>query len=106
MRGISSQAIISYKSSFTLFLPFAANFLKKINFLEVNYLKIDLILSFLEHLKTGRKNSAKTRKTILSVIKSMAKMIILLDPEHKGDYLSMKRKISLLSISPLKQSMP
>ena len=84
MKGSSPQTIANYKNTFTLFLPFAASFLdKKINSLQVDDLKIDLILSFLEHLETGRNNSVRTRNIRLAAIKSMAKMILLLHTEYQ-----------------------
>jgi len=84
VKGVSPQTVNSYKQAFRLFLPFAAKYLnKKINRLQLDDLKTDLILSFLEHLETERKNSVKTRNIRLSAIKSMAKMIRLFYPEYK-----------------------
>jgi site-specific recombinase XerD len=84
VKGASPHTDNSYKQTFSLFLPFAGNYLnKKISSILLDDLKTELILSFLEHLETDRKNSVKTRNIRLSAIKSMAKMIRLFYPEHK-----------------------
>jgi site-specific recombinase XerD len=67
-----------------LFLKFAAEHQKTpVKELEIKHLTADLIFSFLDHLETTRHNSARTRNTRLAAIKSFAKMIGLLYPEHR-----------------------
>ena len=84
IRGLSPQTLSSYKVSFKLLLPFAGNFLgKKINDIEIQDLKTNLILSFLESLESDRNNCVRTRNIRLAAIKSLAKMIRLLHPECK-----------------------
>ncbi|KPA19712.1 Integrase, catalytic core, phage domain protein [Candidatus Magnetomorum sp. HK-1] len=86
IRGLSSQTLSSYKTTFKLLLPFAAKYLnKKINSIEINDLSTDLILSFLDFLESDRKNCVRTRNIRLAAIKSLAKMIRLLHPEFKED---------------------
>jgi site-specific recombinase XerD len=84
VKGASPQTNNSYKTAFSIFLPFAGNYLNKtITSLKLDDLKTDLVLSFLEYLETNRKNSVKTRNLRLSAIKSMARMICLYYPEYK-----------------------
>lgn len=84
VKNSSLQTVNSYKDSFRIFLPFAAKFLNvKIGTIGLEDLSTDLILSFLEYLEDERGNSIITRNQRLASLKSLAKMIRLLYPEHK-----------------------
>ena len=83
-KGVSSNTILAYRHTFSLFLPFASKTLgRDINSLEIGHLSTQLILDFLDHLESGRNNSARTRGHRLAVFKSLARMIRFLYPEHK-----------------------
>jgi site-specific recombinase XerD len=82
IKGVSPHTIKSYRDTFKLFLPFAANYYGiKIRSLRVEQLSSKLILAFLDDLEDGRKNLAKTRNQRLAAIKSFAKMIRFKYPE-------------------------
>lgn len=76
IKGVSPHSIKAYRDTFKLFLPFAAGHHNiKVASLSLNHLTPELILAFLDHLESERKNTAKTRNHRLAVIKSLAKMI-------------------------------
>ena len=84
VKGSSDQTIKAYRDVFSLFLPFAAQKLSiKIASLRVEHLTPDMILTFLDHLESERKNTTKTRNHRLAAIKSLAKMIRLMYPEKR-----------------------
>lgn len=84
IKGASSCSMDSYRQTFTLFLKFAAERQKMpARDLQIEHLAADLIFSFLDHLETARQNSPRTRNTRLAAIKSFAKMIRLLYPDHR-----------------------
>jgi len=84
IKGASDETINSYRQSFTLFLKFAAVYQKQaVKDIHVEHLTPDLIFDFLNHLEDQRNNSARTRNSRLAAIKSLAKMIRLLYPEHR-----------------------
>ena len=86
IKGSSDQTIKAYRDVFSLFLPFAANRLSiQIASLRVEHLTPELLLSFLDHLESDRKNVARTRNHRLAAIKSLAKMIRLLYPEKRDE---------------------
>jgi site-specific recombinase XerD len=82
--GVSKYTIKTYRDTFALFLPFAADYLSiKIDSLRVDHLSVELVLAFLEHLQEGRHNCSKTRNVRLATLKSFAKMIRLMWPQEK-----------------------
>ena len=82
IKGVSSNSIKAYRDTFKLFLPFAASHCKiKLGSLSLNHLTPEIILSFLDHLESERKNTAKTRNHRLAAIKSLAKMIRFMYPQ-------------------------
>lgn len=82
IRGVSSHTLKAYRDTFKIFLPFAAEYHKvKLQSLSVNHLTVELVLDFLDHLESSRKNTAKTRNYRLAAIKSMAKMIRFMYPD-------------------------
>jgi len=84
IKGSSDQTIKAYRDVFSLFLPFAANRLCiKIDSLRVEHLCPEMLLAFLDHLESDRKNVVRTRNHRLAAIKSLAKMIRLVYPEKR-----------------------
>ena len=84
IKGSSQHTIKSYRDTFALLLPFAAQYLSvKIDSLQLDHLSADLILAFLNHLEADRHNTARTRNHRLAAIKSLAKMIRFMYPEKR-----------------------
>ena len=84
VKGGSGRTIQTYKETFKIFLPFAADFLTlEAGSIALPDISTELILSFLDHLEQDRKNSRATRNLRLCALKSLAKMIRLLYPEHR-----------------------
>ena len=84
IKGASEQTIASYRQCFTLLLKFAAGYYKlPVKELQMENLTRELIFAFLYHLEQDRENSARSRNSRLAAIKSLAKMIRLLYPEHR-----------------------
>lgn len=82
IKGVSPNSIKAYRDTFKLFLPFAASHCKiKVGSLSLNHFTPEIILSFLDHLESERKNTAKTRNHRLAAIKSLAKMIRFMYPQ-------------------------
>ncbi len=82
IKGVSPNSIKAYRDTFKLFLPFAANHYGiKVGSLSLNHLTPEVILSFLDHLESERKNTARTRNHRLAAIKSLAKMIRFTHPQ-------------------------
>ena len=83
IKGSSRQTIRAYQDTFAHFLPFAADTLCiKTASLRLDHLTPDLVIAFLDHLESHRKNSARTRNHRLAAIKSLARMIRFMYPEH------------------------
>ncbi len=84
IKGSSQGTITAYREALTLFLPFAAKYYSiKVASLSIDHLSLDVILAFLDYLESDRNNSANTRNQRLAVIKSLAKMIRLMHPQHR-----------------------
>lgn len=84
IKAVSPHTIKSYRDTFKLFLPFAADYYGiKIRSLRVEQLSSELILAFLDNLKDGRNNIAKTRNQRLAALKSFAKMIRFMYPDSR-----------------------
>ena len=84
IKGMSYQTIQSYRDTFRLFLPFAAQYYAvKVKSLRVEHITWELIIAFLDELQEQRKNIPKTRNQRLAAIKSLAKMIRLVYPEKR-----------------------
>ena len=85
LKGASKHTVKTYRDTFTLFLPFAAQYHgSTIDALEVEHLTANLIMDFLDFLETERNNKAATRNLRLATFKSLAKMIRILYPEQRG----------------------
>jgi site-specific recombinase XerD len=84
IKGSSQRTIEAYREALTLFLPFAANYYSiKVASLSIDHLSLEVILAFLDYLESDRNNAANTRNQRLAVIKSLAKMIRLMYPQHR-----------------------
>jgi len=84
IKGVSENTIRAYRDAFKLFLPFAAkHYGIKIRSLRVQHLSSQLILSFLDDLQQERKNLTKTRNQRLAAVKSFARMIRFMYPDHR-----------------------
>jgi site-specific recombinase XerD len=84
IKGASPETIKTYRDAFGLFLLFAAKHNQMvIKDLEVEHLSFELIFAFLNHLEKDRNNQARTRNNRLAALKSLAKMIRMLYPEHR-----------------------
>ena len=85
LKGASKHTVKTYRDTFTLFLPFAAQYYScTISSLEVEQLANNLIMDFLDHLETERRNKAVTRNLRLATFQSLAKMIRILYPEQRN----------------------
>lgn len=83
IKGVSPHTIKTYRDVFSVFLPYVARYHGvQTGSLKLAYISRELILAFLNHLEVERKNTTKTRNQRLAVLKSFAKMIRLLYPEH------------------------
>jgi site-specific recombinase XerD len=84
IRGMSYHTIRSYRDTFKLFLPFAANYYGiKISSLTVEHITAVFILAFLDNLQRERKNLPTTRNQRLAAIKSFAKMLRFMYPQQR-----------------------
>lgn len=84
IKGASRQTVETYRHALALFLKFAAAHQKKsVNQLRIEQLSFELITAFLNHLENERQNSARTRNNRLAALKSLARMIRLVYPEHR-----------------------
>jgi len=83
LKGVSKNTIKSYRDTFSLLLPFAAqNYSIKIDSLNIDHLTPELIVKFLNHLEIDRNNSVQTRNYRLAALKSLAKMLLLSYPQY------------------------
>ena len=84
IKGVSKRTVKAYHYTFTLFLPFAAQYFSiKIQSLKVYHLSPDVIFAFLDYLEIQRNNIASTRNNRLAAIKSLSRMIRLMYPEKR-----------------------
>jgi integrase/recombinase XerD len=84
IKGVSAHTLEAYRQTFTLFLPFAAKYCGiKVESLLIDHLSAELILDFLDELQKQRGNCSRTRNQRLAALKSFAKMIRFISPEHK-----------------------
>jgi len=84
IKGVSECTIKTYRDTFTLFLPYAAQYRSiKIDSLKMKHISSRLIIDFLNHLEKKRNNAVITRNQRLAAIKSLAKMIRLIYPEYR-----------------------
>lgn len=84
VKGVNQNTVKAYRDVMKLFLPFAARYHGiQIASLTLEHLCSELILSFLSHLEDKRGNIANTRNHRLAALKSFAKMLSFLYPQHK-----------------------
>jgi len=84
IKGSSKKTVRTYRDAFTIFLPFAARYHGiKVDSLRLEHLCSDMILAFLDHLESDRNNVGTTRNQRLAAIKSLAKMMRFMYPEHR-----------------------
>jgi site-specific recombinase XerD len=84
IKGVSENTIKDYRITFTLLLPFAAQYYSiEIKSLRVDHLSQVVILAFLDYLEIQRGNIARTRNHRLAAIKSLSRMIRLMYPEKR-----------------------
>jgi site-specific recombinase XerD len=84
IKGVSPYTVRAYRDAFKLFLPLAAkHYGIKMKSLRLEHISSQLILSFLNELQTERHNLNRTRNHRLAALKSFAKMIRFMYPEHR-----------------------
>jgi len=84
IKAVSPHTVKAYRDTFKLFLPYAASYHGiKISSLQIAHLSVEVVLDFLDSLEKQRHNSAKTRNSRLAAIKSLAKMIRFMYPDHR-----------------------
>ena len=84
IKGVSDHTLKAYRDAFKLFLIFATDYYGiKIKSLRLEQITSDLILAFLDDLQSQRRNLPRTRNQRLAALKSFAKMIRLLYPDHR-----------------------
>src|SRR5690349_5171570 len=82
-RGLSPRTVSSYRDTFVLLLRFlAARHGRGVVDLELQHLRADDLLAFLDHLETERKNSVATRNARLAAIHAFARFLATRDPEQ------------------------
>ena len=84
IKAVSHHTLRAYRDSFKLFLPFAAeHYGIKMRSLTIEHITVPLIIAFLEQLQHERHNLPRTRNLRLATLKSFAKMIRLMSPQHR-----------------------
>jgi site-specific recombinase XerD len=83
-KGVSNTTLKAYRDTFSLFLKFTATYhSKEVDNLTIHDFSLKLLMRFLDHLETKRKNIPRTRNLRLAALKSFAKMIKLSYPQYK-----------------------
>jgi site-specific recombinase XerD len=82
-RQASTATITSYRNTFRLLLRFVQDRTgKPPSLLDWADLDVEVIAAFLDHLETGRHNSARSRNTRLAAVRSLFRFAALRHPEH------------------------
>jgi integrase/recombinase XerD len=82
-RGLSPRTVLNYRDTFVLLLRFlATRHTCDVVALELEHLRTEDVLAFLDHLETQRKNSVATRNARLAAIHSFARFLATRDPER------------------------
>jgi len=80
-RGVSARTVESYRDAFELLLTFAGRRTGKVpSALSLADLDAPLVLDFLDHLESERRNSARTRNARLAAIRSFMAYASVRDP--------------------------
>ena len=79
----SPNTIAGYRDTFRLFLRFASEKCgKDPTKLQVEDLSVELVSDFLHHVETARRNTARTRNTRLTAIRSFFRYVAMSEPAH------------------------
>lgn len=82
-RQVSPATITSYRTTFQLLLRFVNEHTGKApSALDWTDLDAEVISAFLQHLETGRHNSARSRNARLAALRSLFRFAALRHPEH------------------------
>ena len=82
-RRVSAHTLASYRDTFRLLLTFAEQRLRRSpSALTLDDLNVEFIGNFLNHLESGRKNSARSRNLRLTAIRSFFRYAALEAPQH------------------------
>ena len=82
-RRVSPHTLASYRDTFRLLLAFAEQRLRRPpSKLRLADLNVEFIGNFLNHLESGRKNSARSRNLRLTAIRSFFHYAALEAPQH------------------------
>ena len=80
-RDSSQKTISTYRDTFRLFLCFAQEYLgKRIDKLQLADLNENVVLKFLNHLESKRKNGIRTKNNRLAAIRSFMQYVSLKEP--------------------------
>ncbi len=83
IKGASPETTKNYRSAFSLFLKFSSKYHSTpVKDLALEDIEPALVFSFLDWLEAERGNTPRTRNHRLAALKSLAKMIRVLLPEH------------------------
>ena len=82
-RNAKRNTLLSYRDCLKLFLGYASDHFKRnVDELDHKVLDVDVVRSFLGWLKTERKCGPRTRNQRLAAIKSFARYVLSVAPEH------------------------
>ncbi len=100
-RSVSFNTILAYRDTLRLLFNFACQHLGKITVnLEIDDLTLDVVLAFLSHIETSRKNKTTTRNSRLAALKTFFTYLCSQDPIKTVQF----QKIVFIPIKrPLKQ---
>jgi integrase/recombinase XerD len=85
-RGLSPRTVLNYRDTFVLLLRFLATRHDcGVVDLELQHLRTDDVLAFLDHLETQRNNSIATRNARLAAVHSFARFLATQDPEQVAE---------------------
>lgn len=86
-RGVSPHTIFSYRDSLQLFFCYLADAKGgDVSKLRLDDITENKVLSFLDHLESARGNSAATRNSRLTAIRSFCRYLIRKDTTHAAEY--------------------
>jgi site-specific recombinase XerD len=99
-KGLSDNSVQSYRDTLRLFFTYAAaNKRKKTSRLGLDDFSPQLVLDFLEHSESVRKNKARTRNHRLALLRVFFSYLLIHDEERAGVYekilmISSKREVN------------
>lgn len=81
-KGLRQSSVRSYRDTLRLFLPFVANDARKpISRLQIEELRLERVLAFLQHMEQDRHNSISTRNQRLAVLRTFFEYLGRRSPE-------------------------